>query len=162
MQVKIQRGTLSVIAGAALATVLAGVSLAQSPDPLIGTWKLNVGKSTFDPGPAPKSGNLKYEASGQGLNVTVDTDGASGPAHWSYTANFDGKDYPVAGNPDGDMVALKRMTTTTTEAVIKKSGKTMTTNSRVVSADGKTLTITVKGTNAKGQAVHNVQVFEKQ
>ena len=60
------------------------------------------------------------------------------------------------------MVALKRMTTTTTEAVIKKSGKTMTSNTRVVSADGKTLTITVKGTNAKGQTVHNVQVFEKQ
>ena len=162
MQMKIQRGTLSLIAGAALATVLAGVSFAQSPDPLIGTWKLNVGKSKFDPGPGPKSATVRYEAAGQGLKVTVHTESASGPAHWSYTANFDGKDYPVAGNPDGDMVALKRITTMNTEAAFKKSGKSMSNNSRVVSADGKTLTITVKGTNAQGQAVNNVQVYEKQ
>ena len=162
MHDKMRRGTLSVVAGAALATVLSGVSIAQSSDPLLGTWKMNVAKSKFDPGPAPKSTSLKYEAAGQGLKVTVDTDGATGLAHWEYTANFDGKDYPVAGNPEGDMVALKRMTTTTTEAVIKKSGKTMTSNTRVVSADGKSLTITVKGTNAKGQTVHNVQVFDKQ
>ena len=162
MYEKMRRGTLSVVMGAALATVLCGVSIAQASEPLIGTWKLNVGKSKFDPGPAPKSGTLKYEASGEGLIVTVDTDGANGPAHWSYTANFDGKEYPVAGNPDGDVVALKRMTTTTTEADFKKSGKATTNNARVVSADGKTLTITVKGTNAKGQTVHNVQVFEKQ
>ena len=60
------------------------------------------------------------------------------------------------------MVALKRITTMTTEAAFKKSGKSMSNNSRVVSADGKTLTITVKGTNAQGQAVNNVQVYEKQ
>ena len=162
MHEKMRRGTLSVVMGAALATVLSGVSIAQASEPLIGTWKLNVGKSKFDPGPGPKSATVTYEAAGQGLKVTVDTESSSGPAHWSYTANFDGKDYPVAGNPDGDVVALKRMTTTTTEAVIKKSGKTMTTNTRAVSVDGKTLTITAKGTNAKGQTVHNVQVYDKQ
>ena len=162
MQVKIQRVSLSVVVGAALATVLSGVSVAQSSDPLLGTWKLNVAKSKFDPGPAPKAATVKYEAADQGLKVTVDTDGAAGPAHWGYTANFDGKDYPVAGNPDGDVVALKRITATTTEAAFKKSGKAMSSNTRVVSADGKTLTITQKGTNAQGQAVNNVQVFEKQ
>ena len=33
---------------------------------------------------------------------------------------------------------------------------------RVVSQDGKTMTITSKGTNAQGQTVNNVNVFEKQ
>ena len=105
---------------------------------------------------------MKYEATNQGLKVSVDSDEAGGPTHWGYTANFDGKDYPVAGNPDGDVVVLKRITSTTTEAAFKKSGKRTTTTTRVISADGKTLTITKKGTNAQGQAVNNVQVFEKE
>ena len=159
---KMWRGALSVIVGATLATVPCGVSEAQAPDPLIGTWKLNVAKSTFQPGPAPKSTTLKYEAASSGIKVTVDTDGAAGPGHWEYTANFDGKEYPVAGNPEADVVALKRITALSTEAHLKKSGKAVTTNTRVVSADGKTLTITVKGTNAKGAKVHNVQLFDRQ
>ena len=162
MQVKIPRVSLSVVVGAALITALGGVSVAQPSDPLLGTWKLNVAKSKFDPGPAPKAVTLKYEAAGQGLKVIVDSDGAAGKVHWEYTANFDGKDYPVAGNPDGDVVALKRLAVTTTEAAFKKGGKATTTNTRVVSGDGKTLTITVKGANAQGQAVNNVQVYEKQ
>jgi hypothetical protein len=32
----------------------------------------------------------------------------------------------------------------------------------VISKDGKVMTITTKGTNAKGQAVNNVQVIDKQ
>jgi hypothetical protein len=35
------------------------------------------------------------------------------------------------------------------------------TSTRVVSKDGKTLTLTAKGTNAKGQAVNDVLVFDK-
>jgi len=33
--------------------------------------------------------------------------------------------------------------------------------SRVVSQDGKTMTINTTGTNAKGQKINNVAVFEK-
>jgi hypothetical protein len=35
------------------------------------------------------------------------------------------------------------------------------TTTRVVSKDGETLTLTVKGTNAKGQTVNDVLVFDK-
>jgi hypothetical protein len=33
---------------------------------------------------------------------------------------------------------------------------------RVVSRDGKTMTVTIKGTDAQGQTLGNVVVFEKQ
>jgi hypothetical protein len=46
--------------------------------------------------------------------------------------------------------------------VRKKAGKQVQTYSRVVSKDGKTMTVTVKGTNAKGQTINNVSVYEKQ
>ena len=132
MYKKMRAWSLSVVAGAAM---LVGVGLAQSTDPLIGTWKLNLAKSKYEPGPAPKAGTVKYEATNQGLKVSVDSDEAGGPTHWGYTANFDGKDYPVAGNPDGDVVVLKRITSTTTEAAFKKSGKRTTTTTRVISAE---------------------------
>lgn len=48
------------------------------------------------------------------------------------------------------------------ERTDKKGGKGTQTFRRVVSRDGKTMTVTIKGTNAQGQTVSNVVVFEKQ
>ena len=79
-----------------------------------------------------------------------------------YTANFDGKDYPLTGSQNADKVSLKRIDARTTERTNKKGDKVVTTVTQVVSQDGKTMTTTVKGTNAQGQAVDNVLVFEKQ
>lgn len=154
----------ALIASFAAAGMLAalGVSLAaQSGDPS-GTYSLNVAASKFSPGPAPKSSTVTYSAAGAGLKVVVESVAADGgKTRWEFTANYDGKDYPVTGNPDADAVTLKRINATTVETANKKGGKPTVVNTRVLSADGKTLTITVKGTNAKGQAVANVQVFER-
>jgi len=138
-----------------------GVS-AQATDPLIGTWELNVAKSKFSPGPAPKSQTRTYEASGAGVKYTskgVDADGK--PTLVQYTANFDGKDYPITGSADSDTISLKKVDTYTAEATQKKAGKVVITTKREVSKDGKTMTVTSKGTNAKGQAIENVLVFDK-
>ncbi len=136
---------------------------AQASDPRVGTWKLDVAKSKYSPGPAPQSLMLKIEASGQGEKVTADfvnADGTRGTTQ--YTANFDGKDYPLTGSQNADTVSLKRIDARTTERTDKKGGKVVLTFPRVVSQDGKTMTVTIKGTNAQGQAVNNVEVFEKQ
>ena len=61
-----------------------------------------------------------------------------------------------------DTVSLKRISPTTVERTDKKGGKVVQTLTRVISADGKTLTITTKGTNAQGQPVNNVAIYEKQ
>ena len=136
---------------------------AQGSDPRIGTWKLNVAKSKYSPGPAPQSQTLKVEASGQGEKVTSDVVGADGTRTTTqYTASFDGKDSQLTGSPIADTVSLKRVDARTTERTDKKGGKVAQTITRVVSADGKMMTATVKGTNAQGQAVNNVVVFEKQ
>jgi hypothetical protein len=140
---------------------LAAATVAQT-DPGLGTWKLNVAKSKFSPGPAPKALSVTFSAAGQGVKAVIDGAGPDGSkVHWEYTANFDGKPYPVTGNPDGDMVIAKRINPNTVETAYTLKGKPTTTNTRVVSADGKTLTVTSKGTNAQGQTVNNLQVFEK-
>lgn len=141
--------------------VLAGSLLAA--DPAVGTWKLNVAKSKYSPGPPPKSATVTYEASGEGIRRTGQTVNADGQTtSFEYTAQYDGKDYPVKGNPNADSISLKRVNDRTVEGTLKKEGKVTTNVRRVVSADGKTLTITVKGKNAQGQNVNNVSVYEKQ
>ena len=148
----------------AAALVLVFVATAQSPDPFVGTWRLNVAKSKYSPGPPPKSQAATYEAAGQGYKVSVKIEPATGPVQqWSYTSNLDGKDTPITGNnPNADMVAVKRVDAHRLESVNKKGGKVTTTQRNVVSADGKTRTVTTTGVDGQGQKVNNVAVFEKQ
>jgi hypothetical protein len=136
---------------------------AQAGDPRLGTWKLNVAQSKFSPGPPPQSLTVTVEAAGKGEKVTAEFVNADGSRTSSeYTANFDGKDYPLTGSQIADTVSLKRINARTTVRTDKKGGKVAQTLRRVVSQDGKTMTVTVKGTNAQGQAVNNVDVFDKQ
>jgi|SRR5882724_1766349 len=150
--------------GAVLALGVPIMSLsAQAADPAAGTWELNVAKSTFSPGPAPKSLTRTFEVNGTDVKYSAKgVDAAGKPTLMEYTAKYDGKDYPVAGSPDFDTISLKQVDPATSVATLKKSGKLVQTTTRVVSKDGKTLTLTVKGKNAKGQAVNNVMVFDKQ
>src|SRR5262245_45270132 len=77
-------------------------SFAQT-DPIIGTWKLNLAKSKIIPGPPFKSLTVTYEAVGQGFKSTSKgTDAEGKPIDGQFTANYDGKDYPVSGNRDYD------------------------------------------------------------
>jgi len=106
---------------------------------------------------------VKVEPSGQGEKVTAEFVNADGTRTTTlYTANFDGKDYPLTGSQIADAVSLKQVDARTTERTDKKGDKVAQTLRRVVSQDGKTMTVTTKGTNAQGQAVNNVIVFDKQ
>lgn len=135
---------------------------AQAADPFTGAWKLDVVKSKFTPGPAPKSGAVTFTTAPTGFRAVIEGVGPKDEkVRWEYTGNYDGKDYPVKGNPDGDSISVKRINANTVETTLKKAGKPTVINTRTVSADGKTLTVVTKGTDAQGATVHNVQVFEK-
>ena len=142
---------------------LAAQTTAQSKDPFVGTWRLNVAKSKYTPGPVPKSVTSTYEAAGKGYKISVRNEPAAGAVQqYSYSTNLDGADSPMTGNnPNADAIAVKRIDANTLEMVNKKGGKVTTTQRNVVSADGKTRTVTTTGTDAQGQKVNNVAVFEK-
>src|SRR5437899_11391945 len=75
---------------------------AQMNDPRIGTWKLDVGKSKYSPGPAPQSVMVKVEAAGQGEKTTTDFVNADETRTTTqYLSNFDGKDSPLTGSQVG-------------------------------------------------------------
>jgi hypothetical protein len=140
------------------------LTLAQSKDPFVGKWSLNTAKSKYSPGPAPKSIASTYESAGKGYKISVRNEPAKGAVQeYSYTTNLDGTDAKVTGNnPNADMIAVKRIDAHTLEMVNKRGGKVTTTQRNVVSPDGKTRTVTTTGTDAQGQKVNNVAVFEKQ
>ncbi len=159
---KTARRTLTLPA-ALIAVTLATGAAAQSAKGLEGTWTLNTAKSKFTPGPAPKSMTITYSPVGtDAMTIVVDLTPAEGAAqHWESTPHYDGKDYPVTGNPNADMISAKRTDDRTGVSTFKKDGKVSATNTRVLSADGKTLTITSSGTTADGKPRKDVQVFEK-
>ena len=143
---------------------------AMGADMLAATWKLNVTKSKYSPGPAPRSNVVKFEAIDGGIKLVADgVDSQGRKTHNEYTAKYDGKDYPAKPMLDGkpnpnaaDAVSYKRIDDYTYEATTKLKGKTLTVARHVISKDGKTRTVTTTGMNVQGQKVNDVTVFEKQ
>jgi hypothetical protein len=143
--------------------LLAVPALASAkPNPFLGTWVLNVAKSKYTGAPAPKSSTAVYSAAGGGIHVVATgTNAAGAPTRVEYTANFDGKDYAVTGSPDYDMVSLKRVFSNKITFTRKRGGTVVQTGSMTVSKDGRTRTVITDGTNAAGQKIHSVGVYER-
>lgn len=155
----------SLALGSIVAAFANTVALAQSVDvyaSILGTWELNVAKSTYSPGPAPKSQRRTYERVEVGVKyaaITIHANGNSAPEQW--TGTYDGKDFPFAGVADFDTQSVTAIDALKAQFTLKKAGKAVMSGTRVLSAGGKVMTVTIKGTNAKGEAVHNVMVFDK-
>ena len=151
-----------------LATLLLGALLsvsslalaAHGSDPVLGSWTLNVAKST---GAAlPRSDTRTYAHVENGIKFSmkrVTAEGKEVSAETTY--KYDGKDYPFTGSPDYDTVSAKRVATNTVELTQKKSGKVVGTTTRTVSKDGKTLTLVMRSSNAKGELVSSTLVFDR-
>jgi hypothetical protein len=155
---------ISMLAVAAF-VIVSATAQAQATDPWVGTWKVNLAKSTYSPGPAPKTaGTAKIESAPNGIKITIDGADAKGqPIHTESVSMFDGKDTPVDGAPALNTTeALKRIDGRTFEAQGKVGGKPTVTTRVVVSADGKTMTATQTGQDIKGQPIKNVIVLDRQ
>lgn len=138
-----------------------GVSLCHAADLNMGTWKLNEAKSKLTS--AAKNNTVVYAAAGELVKVTVDgVDKAGKPTHNEWTGKFDGKDYPVSGDPASDARAYKIIDDHTMELTLKKDGKITSSGHIVVAADGKSRTVSTSGTDADGKAFSNTSVYDKQ
>jgi hypothetical protein len=145
------------------AMIVIGTGTALAADPAVGTWKLNLAKSTFSPGPAPKSQTRIYTESAQGMTVIVKTTAADGKdSTTNLTYKEDGKSYSASGSPDFDMVSISRVDALTVHSTQTKAGATTGNAVRSVSKDGKTLTFAQKGTHAGGAKFDDVSVYDKQ
>lgn len=128
-----------------------------------GQWTLDVSKSSFSPGPAPKSQHAVLTAIPNGIRTVADRVEADGKqVHFEWNGTFDGKDQPVIGDPARDHVSVKKIDDYTIEVSNKKDGKVTTVLRAAYAKDGKSRTETTTGTNAQGKPVKNVTYWTKE
>lgn len=140
------------------------VGSAQAPQGLIGTWKVNVAKSTYNPGPAPRSQtSIWATAPGGGWTSVVDgVDAAGKTTHTEQITMFDGKPVELKGAPAPTTRAFSRIDNRSYQFVDRVNGKVTTTTRVTISADNKTRTNVATGTSADGKALNNTVVWERQ
>jgi len=154
----------AVFIGAVLAVGALGVaSGADLPDPVFGTWKLNLEKSTFGGMPKLTSQIRTYSRAAEGFTLKMTTVSAEGKATTTQTTyKLDGKDHPSMGNPDFDSLAGTQIDANTAEFTLKKAGKPVGRIRRTVSKDGRTLMVNYVLTTADGVQTSALSVFDKQ
>jgi hypothetical protein len=103
--------------------IIAPQSAFAQSDPLIGTWKLNLAKSTYSPGQPPRSDTVTFEAVEGGLRSTVETIDAQGNSSKRVSIEFDdGNFHQVTGVPAVDAHATKRVNESTWWVIRTKAG----------------------------------------
>jgi hypothetical protein len=148
--------------GLTLAFCFLATAACFAADPQMGTWKLNEAKSKITPGTL-KNTQVVYSSMFGQVKIKSDGIDANGkPIHVEWSGKFDGKDYPVTGDPNSDSRSYAKMNERTLTTTNKKNGNVTVTGQIVVSADGKSRTVTVSGTTPKGKKFKNVAVYDKQ
>jgi hypothetical protein len=143
-----------------LALCFAGSALAQSAQ--MGTWKINEAKSKIPAG-VMKNVTVVYTMDGDKTKVTTDgTDATGKPFQTTWTGKFDGKDYPLTGDPTADSRMYTTVDSHTLTLTNKKAGKVVASGRIVVSHDGKTRTLSTTTTNSAGKSVKSVSIYDKQ
>ena len=145
-----------------LAFCLFCAAVCLAADAFTGTWKLNEAKSKISAG-SPKLTTVIYETAGDSMKVTVDgTNGDGTSVHEVWTGKFDGKDYPVTGDPNTDTRSYKKVNDHTLAFSNKKGDKVTLSGRVVLSADGKTRTVTTNGTDSTGKKFTSTALYDKQ
>jgi hypothetical protein len=140
-----------------------GVKAGEPEDPIIGTWKLNLAKSKYIPGPAPQSQIRVYRQTDAGVFVTIDTVDAKGQRQprIEFSEKYDGKDRPLTGSSIGDALALTRINNYLAEATMKHAGKVVAVTRRIITDNGKTLMLVYQETSTE-HPVDNIIVYDRQ
>jgi hypothetical protein len=155
-------GMKTKIIGLTLAFCFVGWAACFAADPQMGTWKLNESKSKITPG-TTKNTHVVYSSMLGQVKIKSDGIDPSGkPIHVEWSGKFDGKDYPVTGDPNSDSRSYTKVNERTLTTANKKNGKVTVTGQIVVSADGKSRTVNLTGTTPKGKKFKNVAVYDKQ
>lgn len=135
--------------------ILCALALVAADNPFVGTWKLNVAKSKFSPGPPPQSETVTIDADNKVEVSGMDDKGQA--TNWSYTATPGAA--TITGLPDASVIETREGNTVDHTW---KFGKATQKGHGVISKDGKTMIYTLQGTDADGKKVSNRSFFEKQ
>ena len=143
--------------------MLTATAATFAANPLMGTWKLNEGKSKFAPGATRNTTVTCAPAKGDMIKCTVDgVDKDGKPVHWTWVGKFDGKPYQIRGSPSFDTLTYKPVNGRTNETTATKVGKVVMTATITVAKDGKSRVVTLIGMDASGQKFTDTTYYDKQ
>jgi hypothetical protein len=127
---------------------------------LLGTWELDLSRSTYFPGPPPRSETRTYTADNNGVLGVIRRVYANGQAETiEYRSDFD-HEQAVTGTPAYDSIRLKMIDELTAESTLSHAGTVFGTARRAISPDGKSLTITfVRKTS--DDTVRNIAIYRR-
>jgi hypothetical protein len=142
-----------------------GAMFAQT-NAALGTWKLNLEKSKYPTGMAPKELTRTLTADGDSVKYSFEGKAADGSdLKYGFTVKYGGDffDATGTGTPYGaDKISIKQVNSHQFSAILKKGDKEVGTSTVTVSHDGKLCTVYGKGTGPDGKPVKLTQVFDKQ
>jgi hypothetical protein len=166
---------LLVIACALLLGSAPAAAQTHSPGPspgadlFVGTWVLNVGKSTYKNQPAPRSGmrTFDYERDGLILCTAHAVSETSNTSFVHYLFTLDGREYEEVTRESRPgrtptFVSARKIDERNIEVLFKREGKVIIKHEWRISGDGREFIVTRTATNAQGQPTHSVAVYEKQ
>ena len=145
-----------------MSAICTAPSAAAAGDPMEGTWKLNLAKSKYNPGPAPQSSIVTIKIENNTETYSAENVDAAGTAtHGAFAVKLDGSEAPVTGLSYADTISIKRISPNHVVATLRKDGKVAMTVNVQVAADGTSRTLVYTGKNAEGKAEHDVVTFDK-
>ena len=152
------RATVSIL------LIAASALLAWSEDPFVGSWKLDMEKSSTAKGKASETRTITFMAIPHGYQGTSQI--GSGPAA-SGEMILDGKEREapqsrIVTNTGATSAIATRISDHAFSIRYLRGGETVATNRTEVSRDGKTLTMTSDGKYSDGTKLHNVFVYVRQ
>jgi hypothetical protein len=150
--------------------VLAASSLvvAQTTDPFVGTWKLNVAKSTFRPGPAAAKEEtiVVREVDADMLELVSSgtrTDGSPIAARYTWPRQGGVRSYSQGSPAEGvTVVDTSWIQNQDAYTISLQNGRQTALTHWVISKDGKTLAGTTTRVDVKGTASETHSLWEKQ
>jgi hypothetical protein len=146
--------------GSIVAIGLTLPAFGQGVDPLVGTWKMNVEKST---GTVPLNRSMTLTFTGEGQNF-IDTaegvDAEGKPFKIVFRHIYDGMPHPTTGSPLFDSTTYTRVGNTI-NAVRFRSGKVVLVGQAVI-VPGKSYTFSEEGVDLNNHPYHDVTVYDRQ
>jgi hypothetical protein len=145
-----------------IATLAWGASSGAQNEPFLGTWELNLARSSITRGAPPLIETVvnRSEPGGFRSLLAVVSERATSVEIHHY--NFDGGFHETGGS-DPRELSVKRIDPNTIEQQTRRAGQITVTRRIELSRDGKTMTFTASGITGGGQKYDNdIRVYERQ
>jgi hypothetical protein len=127
-------------------------------DPFLGTWKLNLAKSS---GPElPKERLIVIEEHPDSIHTSITETAADGTAlSYSFDLPKAGGEGRISGNPAFDGVSVTLTNQNTRELKYTKAGRVVRTSRTVLAKDGKSMTTTVTDVDDAGRSISSTLIL---